>query len=361
MFSNHERIIYFDFIRAFAIFGVLACHIFASYVVKTEIFDTKLWYYSLFFNSLRDVSIPLFISLSGALLITKKDSVKVFIKKRFNKVIVPYIFWLLALIVFEIQIKSNVPVMKFICNTIAFPPVGPGVYLWFVQMIIVVYIVILALNYLIKINKSFLKLSLAIGCLYIFLLNFNLIPGITRPMNYICYSVFAIFGYYLATYDFANNKFLRYLKATPERLVVLFFILSILLYLIEIYFNAYNSISLNKFTSISQFSFLNVALFISVFLFFRYLSQSKGIFNKIFGIIEKGNLLKIILSISFCSYGIYLCHIIVKDFFSNVLNLNVYFSPSIYCTLLLFLVFICSWLLILLMSKIPILKSFSGV
>ena len=361
MFSNtRERIIYYDFIRAFAIFGVLACHIFAAYVVKTEIFDTRLWYYSLFLNSLRDVSIPLFISLSGALLITKKDSVKVFIKKRFKKVIVPYIFWLLVFLIFEIQIR-NVPVMEFIFNTLSFPPIGPGVFLWFVQMIIVVYAVILALNYLIKINKIFLSLSLAICCLYIFLLNFHLIPEFPRPMNYIFHSVFAIFGYYLATYDFANNKFSRYLKATPERLVIIFFILSILLYLIEIYFNAYNSISLNKYTSISQFGLLNVALFISMFLFFRYLSQSNGLFNKIFSIIEKGNLLKIILSISFCSYGIYLCHMIVKDVFTKVLNFNVFISPSIYSTLLLILVFICSWLLILLMSKVPVLKSFSGV
>ena len=39
-----KRIIYYDYIRAFAIFGVLACHIFGLLVVDTNIFNTKLWY-----------------------------------------------------------------------------------------------------------------------------------------------------------------------------------------------------------------------------------------------------------------------------------------------------------------------------
>ena len=84
---NSDRIIYYDFIRAFAIFGVLACHGFGALVVNVDIFDTKLWYYSLLFNSLRDVSVPLFVCLSGALLITKKDSFIVFINGFINKLI----------------------------------------------------------------------------------------------------------------------------------------------------------------------------------------------------------------------------------------------------------------------------------
>ena len=40
--SNSNRIIYYDFIRAFAIFGVLACHCFAALVINVDIFNTKL-------------------------------------------------------------------------------------------------------------------------------------------------------------------------------------------------------------------------------------------------------------------------------------------------------------------------------
>ena len=47
--------------------------------------------------------------------------------------------------------------MDFILKTILIPPTGPGVIYWFVQMILVVYVIIFILNKLIDINKVFLK------------------------------------------------------------------------------------------------------------------------------------------------------------------------------------------------------------
>ncbi|MBR6928129.1 MAG: acyltransferase, partial [Methanobrevibacter sp.] len=146
-----RRIYYYDFIRAFAIFGVLACHCFAGSVVNVDLFNTRFWYYSLFLNSLRLVSVPLFIVVSGALLIGKKDSIRVFIKKRFNKVIIPYIFWVIMYILFLIFYR-HFNVGKAVFSTISIPPTA-GVFFWFVQMIIVVYLIILILNKLIEYNK----------------------------------------------------------------------------------------------------------------------------------------------------------------------------------------------------------------
>lgn len=357
---NVGRIIYYDYIRAFAIFGVLACHIFAGLVTKTNIFNSNLWYYSLFFNSLRDVSVPLFVCLSGALLITKKDSLMIFVKKRFNKVIIPYIFWVILFIIFEVKIFKINGLFDFILKTISFPPIEHGVIFWFVQMILVVYVIIFILNKLIDYNKLFLMISLVFSIFFIIFTNFNIIPLYPNPYGYIYYSIFAVFGYYLANYDFSSNKLIQSLNISNEKLVVIFFILSILLYLCEIYYNASASISLNVYSSISQFSFLNIALVISVFLFFRYFEESKGKFNKIYKYVSNANLGKIIFSISFCSYGIYLCHIIIRDLIFKYLNFQEILSPSIYTTLVLLITLICSWLLILTMSKIPILKRVSG-
>ena len=39
----------------------------------------------MFLNCLRDISVPLFVCVSGALLITKKDTIITFLKKRVNK------------------------------------------------------------------------------------------------------------------------------------------------------------------------------------------------------------------------------------------------------------------------------------
>lgn len=353
-----RRIYYYDFIRAFAIFGVLACHCFAGSVVNVDLFNTRFWYYSLFLNSLRLVSVPLFIVVSGALLIGKKDSIRVFIKKRFNKVIIPYIFWVIMYILFLIFYR-HFNVGKAVFSTISIPPTA-GVFFWFVQMIIVVYLIILILNKLIEYNKSFLGLSLILSILFVVLINFNLIPSYPKPHNYVYYIIFAIFGVYLSSYDFKNNKLAKTLRLTNGKLTIIFFLILIASYLLEVYINASMSLSLNKYSPISQFSLLNICLVISTFLFFRYLFESKFKSKNISKSLINSSIGKIILSISFCSYGIYLCHIIIRNLIKILLK-NISLSQSVFLTILLILDLIISWLVILSMSKIPILKKVSGV
>ena len=354
-----ERIIYYDFIRTFAIFGVVACHCFGALVVNVDIFNTKLWYYSLLLNSLRSMSVDLFIVLSGALLITKKESIKVFIKKRFNRVVIPYIFWVLIFLIVEITFWHYTDSFQFISQTLSLNPTGSAAVFWFVHMILIVYVLIFILNKLAEFNKNFLKLGLIASSLFVVFFNFNLIPPSSRPYNYVFFIIFAIFGYYLKSYDFINNRFLKSLRINEEKLVFVFLVLSTLLYLLEVYFNAINSISSNTYTSVSPFSFLNVALVISVFLFFRYLSESKRKLNECFNKIVQGKVGKIILSISFCSYGIYLCHVIIYDILIH-LNFKDYLPPSIFYTIILGMTLVVSWLIILAMSKIPYLKKVSG-
>lgn len=85
-----KRIFYYDFLRCFAILSVIACHVFAIPVVRISNFGSGLWYYSLFLNTLRDIAVPMFVLISGALLLDKKETLAKFTKKRINRVIIPY-------------------------------------------------------------------------------------------------------------------------------------------------------------------------------------------------------------------------------------------------------------------------------
>lgn len=355
-----KRIVYYDLIRAFAIFGVVACHCFVGIANNTDIFNTLLWFYSLFLYSLREVCVPLFVCVSGALLITKRYSLTDFIKKRFIRVVIPYIFWAVMFIASSMIFLNIHDPTNLIYETFSVPPLGNSVFLWFVQMILVVYVVIFALNKLIERNDIFLKLALVFSIVFIVLRNFGIIPSYPMPYKYIHYSAYAVLGYYLATYDLSSNSLVNYLKLDSERFVQVFFILSILLYLWEI--NSVVSLSLgsNSLIALSQFSFLNVALVISVFLFFRFFADFYEISEEscIHGV--GGKVVKAIFSISYCSYGIYLSHLIVINFFTYVIQIHNYFAPAISATLVLILTLIISWIIVLLMSKIPGLKMVSG-
>lgn len=349
-----NRIFYLDILRAFAIFFVLSCHCFDTYVVNIDIFGTAFWYYSLFLNSLRDLGVPLFVLLSGSLLLNKKENLITFVKKRVSRVIIPCLFWvflfILCSLIFE-HYGFNLYPFTDLNNLIygVFHLKNTASYFWFVPMIFSVYVVIFLINKLNEYYLHTLKISLTLSILLIVLYNFNIIQFAKPYYKYIFYSVFAIIGYYLANFDFKN-------KFTSKSLYIIFATIFIVSYLIEVYINASMSLSLNQFNCVSQFSFINLVSLISIFLFIRYLSEEYE-FNG-----NKNHISKIIFSISVCSYGIYLSHIIVKCFLINVILIHIknYIPISVYSTIILLTTLICSWILILILNKIPYIKKISG-
>ena len=78
-----KRIFYYDVLRALAIIGIVFCHV----SVCPNL------YISVFFDCFRDFSIPIFVMLSGALLLGKKDTLIKFFKKRLSRLFIPFLFW----------------------------------------------------------------------------------------------------------------------------------------------------------------------------------------------------------------------------------------------------------------------------
>lgn len=201
-----KRIFYYDFLRCFAILSVIACHVFAIPVVRISNFGSWLWYYSLFLNTLRDIAVPMFVLISGALLLDKKETLTKFTKKRINRVIIPYLVWTIIFILFtymcsQIGIgKPNLSLESIISSVATIRLVGIPTYFWFVQMIFVVYIVIFILNKLNERYPNTLKIALVLGLIIIAAYNLNIIP-LERPSNYPFYAIFAVIGYYLSKID----------------------------------------------------------------------------------------------------------------------------------------------------------------
>ena len=101
MTQNKERIFYYDFLRAIAIIGIVSCHVASNFLVNPAIMNTIGWNFAVVIDCFRDFSIPIFVMLTGALLLNKDYSLSNFVKKRFNRVFVPYLFWLCIFILFS--------------------------------------------------------------------------------------------------------------------------------------------------------------------------------------------------------------------------------------------------------------------
>lgn len=59
------------------------------------------WVFLLTLNQLRQFAIPIFVMISGALLVNKDYSLSNFIKKKFNRIFIPYIFLAIVLVLFS--------------------------------------------------------------------------------------------------------------------------------------------------------------------------------------------------------------------------------------------------------------------
>ena len=354
-----KRIFYYDIIRAFAIFCIIACHSFASFASSTGLFGSNFWYYSVFMNMLRNLGVPLFVVLSGCLLIGRKDSLVTFAKKRLNRVLVPYIFWGIIFILFVIFLQyigqnyyNYGNIGNLIFSVFNINPDGKMVFFWFVPMILVTYVIIFIINKLNERYENTLKIALIISVILIILINIDLIPK-SKPYNYLYYFMFAVMGYYISKCDLRNNRFIN---LSYNKLLVLFLAIAIVFYSAEILLLTSHSISVKNYGSISQFNILNIIAVLATFLTFRCFSESDGLINKL----ESSALGKAIFSISICSYGIYLSHMMVKYGF-YILLAPIKSQKFVYTSLTLVLTLVGAWILILILSKIPVLKRLCGV
>lgn len=381
MTQNKERIFYYDFLRAIAIIGIVSCHVASNFLVNPAIMNTIGWNFAVVIDCFRDFSIPIFVMLTGALLLNKDYSLSNFVKKRFNRVFVPYLFWLCIFIIFSYLFISRNMTIHTIYNITLGHAGTIGVVLWFVWMILVVYIAIFIINKIIfavknKYNHSnskfiknfdsyFIKLLVLAFIIYLIIIKitgFNPVPN--RIIYYISFIGYACLGYYLSNLHITSTKLKEGLRITPTKLMICSLIIAICSYIYYIIQVINLSNISGHFASFSYFTFIILILSSSVFLSFRYFEESnKPSIKNIYSKIRYGILGKLINSLSKSSYGIYLVHFILMKYLYVLILFKIDYNnlnPIIALPILLIVVLVLSWIVIIILSKIPYLNRISG-
>ena len=331
MKTKKERIFYYDVLRAFAIIAVIICHVnffFGPVIYPTETIARMT------FHDIGRIGVPIFLMISGALLLNREYDLSDFLKRRFTRIIYPFIFWFILMTITNIYFKKN---LLHIWRVF----IGDPSIMWYFWTLIGIYLFIPVINTFIKEYK--LK-----GCEYFLVIwfitmifkTFNAYPILPFfDLSYFAgYLGYPILGYYLANKEFGfSDKQMCILG-----LIMLLISLSVFVYI------DYNKLGL------IELIYQNVPIIFmgsGVFLFVKYLDLTNA-FDKI-----KDNFIgNAIVSISVCSYGMYFSHVIMIQFLSKINPHSTILFPVMFC-LLVFL----SWLLPYIFSKIPYLKIFSGV
>ena len=332
MKTKKERIFYYDFLRAFAIIAVIICHVdhfFGPLVGTTQIVA------QMTFHDIGRIGVPIFLMISGALILNRPyPDLTEFLKKRFTRIIYPFIFWIILILAQLQYYRYN---EAFLWNTF----IGEPSITWYFWVLIGIYLFLPVLNSFVKeYGESGLKYFLSIWFILMILKTFNAYPLWTNfDLSYFAgYVGYPVLGYYLANKEF---------KISDSKVCLLGLITLIASLSVFVYLNYFNSPYISMIYQNVPIIFMGTGLF----LFVKYLDK----LNK-FNSIKYNFIGKAIISLSVCSYGMYFSHVLVVKFLS-------YYNPHSHLMfpVMFVLIILLSWLLPYVLSKIPYVKTFSGL
>lgn len=301
-----HRIFYLDFLRTTAIIAVIMCHSTVLFTYPNNNIQLIAQYT---FQDIGAIGVPIFLMLSGALLLNNKDTITEFIKKRFRRIIPPFLFW-------SMIIWCTNPTQSYLSNIIT----GNTEFSWYFWIIVGIYLVMPVLDHLIK--KYNLKTLLIIWLLAMALTTFNIIalPG------FIGYAGYPLLGYWL------KNR-----KDSHPYLESVIFIIALIL-------SVYLHCTHKSMISLGYQSLAVISMSAAMFLLIKSLNAITNKFIK-----------TAIVSISIYSYGMFFAHILAIKLFS-LIGLNV----MLFGITFILIIFI-SWLIPYVLSKIPYLRIVSGM
>ncbi|WP_243347273.1 acyltransferase [Parabacteroides sp. FAFU027] len=338
--------VWIDNLRALATIGVVLLHSSGDTVLLFGKIPAGDWWIGDIYSGAVRYSVPIFIMLTGVLLLGKEYSLGVFFRKRFTRVLTPFLFWSLIYIAFDFwdKAKNGENILSFdsldyILEKLQY---GASFHFWYIYMLIGLYLFIPILgkwarNCTEKEMLYFLGIWLcAVVLEQPYFSDFHMeidIANFSGRMGYL------VLGYYLA------NKSIK--PKTNNIVAATCIIIGIVITIIGTGMISFGEKSFNEmlYENLSP----NVILFtIGVFLFFRKLEITNPLVIKLRNVISK------------YSFGIYLVHMLVLRY---LVEINIHWNtvhPGLLIPVLALLCLTISTAIIYGLNKLPYGKYFAG-
>jgi len=298
-----EKTLYLIYIRVIATIFVVLIHASTGFLnhIDLKAFD---WNYANWINAATRCSVPLFVIISGYLLLPKDENTWIFYKKRLPKLIYPFVFWTLVYLIYYFYRYTNfgsLSMEKILSISLDKILHGASAHLWYFYMIIGLYlaipflrkILIQSSNREIEIFLLFWLLSMCFTSksLYTVMPKFDL----TFFSGYIGYLVL---GYYLSIREFKFKK--------SRLLFALVYLLMVVIGAIGTYLLNQHANKLNTFF----YNYLFITTAIAAASLFLWVKES----------LRNVKVPSWVLIIDRYSFGIYLSHIIPLNFLHPLIS-----------------------------------------
>ena len=334
-------------LRVIATLCVVLLHVASSALYKYNQVPNSHWWIGNVYDSFARFSVPLFLMITGALLLGKQYSYSIFLKRKVVRILWPFLFWTAIYIIYnfieppkffgKLETQTN---FDWIIQQIRD---GSSYHLWYVYMLIGFYIAIPLLNKLIiGVKNKYLLLFLIVWVIFItFSTSKNSAYNFEWNLWYIMgYLGYVVLGYYLSIIN------------TKSKPISALAVITFLIGLFITFYGTYYYTDMNGLFYKNYYSYLtpNVLLMTaSIFVLMKNANINlSGVLKKIRDLIDK------------YSYGIYLSHILVLNYLIMYGVDWDLIHPLIGIPLTAIITLIVSVAIVYLIRKIPFGKYISG-
>ena len=334
--------------RALASVCVVLLHVASSVLYKYSQVPNFHWWIGNVYDSFVRFSVPLFLMITGALLLGRQYSYPTFLLRKVIRILIPFAFWTAIYIIYNFieppQFNGKLASQSNFAWILQQIQDGSSYHLWYIYMLLGIYITIPLLAKIIaRARKLYIELFLVVWVLFI-----TLSTSHTSYSNfewnlwyYLGYLGYVVLGYYLSIINTKSRRISALAGVT--------FFIGLFITVYGTYY--YTDMMEGKFYK-NYYSYLipNVLLMAtSVFVLFKNRnSRLNGIFKRVRNMLDK------------YSYGIYLSHILVLNYLI-MYGVDWYIiHPLVGIPLATIITLIISVAIVYLISKIPFGKYISG-
>ncbi len=332
-----------DYLRVISMLAVIIIHVTGCHYVKFEEIGIFEWWFVNLLKAASSFAVPLFVMISGAVLLGKDATLFGFYKKRTIRLIPPIIFWTIFYIGFKFYQNWNLDSLIWFLKTGLFADGRAAVHLWYLSMFACLMLFAPFVNMFINgVKPNSMELGIFIVLIFLFY-SFNCMSVIAKNLIDINIHWFKTFIWYLA-YFLGGFYIDRYSKHINIGNTVLLAVIAISILggaLLNYYFVISYGIS-KDFLILDNMSPIVILITTLIFLLAR----------KNMSILHNN---KIISLISEVSFGVYLIHPFYITLISNVIPVND-LSAFINVPFMLFATALLSFLSIWLLRKIRFMK-----
>ncbi len=330
--------------RVLATIAVIIVHTAANVVVNSNI-ESGNWWIGNIFNSFFRWCVPVFIMISGALLLDSNKSKEDFIffyKKRLSRILIPILFWSIFFIIWsvikEIVIcsKFEIPSMSEVFNKLI--KGEPYYHMWFLYMISALYLFTPFFRKIAECSngrelKVLVVLTISISIIYAIYKNIFFIGSEIFFFRFLSYIPYFFLGHLIMNYDQNASKFVLWCI-----FISAFFITAIGCFVFAIKEDLHAGLYFYDNLSISVIP-------MSVSIMYLLKKWNNPIYTK-----------KVTVSLSSLTLGVYLIHPIFLEAIQYVGLNPLKYNPAVSIPSIAIIVFCISLLTSWVIYKIPYLR-----